>query len=389
MILAILLSLILLEDNFSNDADQPSLKSEMTKEMEEIYAKTIEHRDKLKSCEMEITTTYTHDKNGPVNGSSVFVKLYVDGDKIRAERHHSSKRFNIDSNQVYCDACINVPDCYLFFDNYSTKQNPNVNGAIQFADKALLRKEDPKYFFPDFRYLACSMNMTPKTKEPLLDFFYDKLWLSNSPGPIIWKVDIADDLYRGVKCKKIKQELPGTLRTTWISPEQGYSLRRIEQKICDREGNVLECYEIEVEVAQNEKSSLWFPSKWNFYKKSVDGVETSNKGEIRVTSLNQPIDPARFTMQDIELIPAGADVIWALETEKLPPEWKLPLIWDGKNVINKGVYSEEIINERKSESSNRRLLIISVNVILISSFAIIYLCKKMLINKPVIKGEKA
>ena len=123
---------------------------------------------------------------------------------------------------------------------------------------------------------------------------------------------------------------------------------------------------LENELSQDSASGLWYPSRWVYEYQKGTLVERE-ENFLEVISINQPIDPKRFTLADIEsLIPLGTPVIWKLDS---PPPAKGMFLWDGKKVV--GLSDYQVGNNRADAPWSRRLFLICVNTAGISAIVAI------------------
>ncbi len=166
----------------------------------------------------------------------------------------------------------------------------------------------------------------------------------------------------------------------WIAPDQGYSLRKATKNIHNKERNEeKENMSFEAEVEQHQPSGVWFPKSWRYSRKLlINGEETKNEetGLVTVHALNEPIDPACFSMENMD-IPAGTEVIWALES---PPPAKGTLYWDGHTIVSQGDFFLKQIEPQKRKS--RMALIVSVNAALIFGIVALHLYRRYRRLKP-------
>ncbi|MGL6194518.1 MAG: hypothetical protein ACRC2T_06810, partial [Thermoguttaceae bacterium] len=137
---------------------------------------------------------------------------------------------------------------------------------------------------------------------------------------------MTDEILDGVSCKKIsfldKQQTPVCV---WIAPDKGYSILRLEE---DSEKFNFHT-RMEVNVAQDESSGIWFPTK-------CVCIETDNAGKVnhryeinvKAVSLNSKINDDIFSPKTMN-VKVGATVTKIDAEDEASGNW----IWDGKDII--------------------------------------------------------
>ena len=192
-----------------------------------------------------------------------------------------------------------------------------------------------------------------------------------------FNVTITKEEYKETMCKKIvfeqSDQTSTVANTLWIAEGQGYAVRKHYYQ-CDMYDELLE-----VDVALDEGSGLWFPTAWHYEQKRTDGNKrhSVDGGTITNIVLNKPIPDGIFEIKNIEPIQAGAPVTW--RAELVPPPYGArtgELIWDGNDIVTRGMFAEGLVAKAAAENKGKRFkMMILVNVACISLIIALFLMR--------------
>jgi len=235
----------------------------------------------------------------------------------------------------------------------------NTLGRLKALDEMLV---GPSGWQPSITWTGIDKN-SPFVAE-LSSFFTDHR------EEIVYKltVTITKEEYKGTTCKKITftstfSDDAVVVNTLWIAIEQGYALRKYHYQN-SRYDELLE-----IDVALDESSGIWFPSAWNYERTMLSGQPGfSQYGTVRNVVLNKPIPDDVFEIKNIEIIPAGVMVRWHAELVP-PPHGVHPsgeLLWDGNDIVTRGMLAENLVADIIAEDKSKRIqTIILANVIIV------------------------
>ncbi len=129
---------------------------------------------------------------------------------------------------------------------------------------------------------------------------------------------------------------------------------------------------LEVDVALDAASGIWFPSAWHYERKNEGQKPTVQDVTITDVVLNKPLPESLFEMQDIKILPAGVAVNWL--AKMVPPPAEGRLFWDGNEIVSQDEY---IQNAFKNNDGGRNFsIIICFNVGVLALIYAIYAWKK-------------
>ncbi len=99
--------------------------------------------------------------------------------------------------------------------------------------------------------------------------------------------------------------------------------------------------------------------------KRDEKVEVFEECTLEVKSMNEPIPDEIFTIATLPGLEKGTVVAWFLNDAS---PGKIPLVWDGKEIVGEGVMSfKDVMEEVGSKTQQRRrYFIIAVNATVIS-----------------------
>jgi len=356
-----------------------------------LFQEGFWHRDLITSGQMDISYRFvTIGKGGKVeNESSYETFVTFDEERHRVDQRHT-QRYNPDAGgtniphvSVGCIGCYEGNNQLLV--TYSQYENPNkpderswliVNDkGQQFEGREWSNMWTTRLgFIP--KYIVYFNGARPEYRFPIQEVL-DEAWYLLHGKSIrsldsgVTEVNITDEDYKGTECKKIVLEIKWddgfiTRNSLWFAVNQGYALRKqhFQESVYDDL--------LEVDVALDEESGIWFPSSWRYERKhSSDGSPRfSEAGTIKNVVLNKPIPDKFFTMQELKTIPAGVPVAW--HAKQVPPPHgaqRGELLWDGTDIITRGMYSQnmlaQMIEKSKSERAARITKVLLINAIAI------------------------
>jgi len=352
----------------------------------DMLRKGFVHREQIKSGQMEITcrTTMMNRNGGLDNERDRNITLAFDEGRQRVDkrdvfRNNPHAGDNTPHVSVGCVGCYNGDNRLLVeYSQHVKADDPSSHSVLSIYDTGLRFKgqeatnlwTNELSFIPQY-IVYFHTNRFP-TKKTIGDA--KSLLFATTVGTLesgITGVSIIEEEYKGTPCKKITFDTQSSdgavmLTTLWIAVEQGYSLRKHHTQIS---GSKMANYDelLEVDVALDKGSGVWFPSAWH-YKRNNDGIPfISQTGTIKNVVLNKPIPEKVFTMQDIKIIPEGIRAYW--NTELVPPPHEAQrgaLIWDGTNIVTQGMFNEGLVENLVAQSRVERFKMVTlVNVAVI------------------------
>ncbi|MBX9790447.1 MAG: hypothetical protein K2Y37_16125 [Pirellulales bacterium] len=146
-------------------------------------------------------------------------------------------------------------------------------------------------------------------------------------NPARKNTELRPEALAGRECMLVTiTRLNGASVRAWIDPQRGPSVLRMEVEFKDASRWLRNT--IELEVAVDKPSGLWFPVKCHYERKSSRPREERTEDcTIQVISLNQPIPPEVFTFAGI-----GVPVGWPV-SDRTRPDIDRQLAWDGQAVV--------------------------------------------------------
>jgi len=139
-------------------------------------------------------------------------------------------------------------------------------------------------------------------------------------------ISVEDAELNGFRCKKITREnRSGVTVSIWIDPARDASVVRYEAGI--GQGEVRRVTEIQTELRQDAASGRWFPDSYVYRSVSGGVVVNEEKGRVRVTGLNRPVDPERFELAGMDIPPGtGISLMGKLQRSGFQK-------WDGRDAV--------------------------------------------------------
>ncbi len=118
---------------------------------------------------------------------------------------------------------------------------------------------------------------------------------------------------------------------------------------------------LEVDVALDAGSGIWFPSAWHYERKNDGEFRTSQDVTITDVVLNKPLPEHLFDMKDIKILPVGVNVRW--NATMIPPPAEGRLFWDGNDVVSHEDYISALIKTPHDKSRVRRIICFNVGIV--------------------------
>ena len=383
--------------------------SELKEYILDLLQKSFAHREQIKSGQMVVTKHYVvkNQSNGNVNSDQTRkITLSFDEERKRADTHNTGSHFIpspdapspvVSYDSVGCIGCYKGDNRLLFeYTNFSPKRKE----LSEYLLDSLLERSvmhvydinqleeniDAKHWTDEFgfmpQYLAIFCLDRLPTKERVAEaqsyLFVNAVDMLDSGGT---DVTITEEDYKGTLCKKITFELQtvnssrqefSILNTLWIAEGQGYALRKQHFQYDAMSEELLE-----VDVALDKDSGIWFPSAWHYEKNMRGKPYVQENGTVKNVILNQPLPEKLFDMKDLKVLPAGVLVSW--RAKLVPPphggQWG-ELLWDGNDFVTRGMFAENLVASYAAENKSKRIItILLVNIAVISLLSGIYLLR--------------
>lgn len=357
--------------------------SELT-EIRAILTKIVEGRQKIKSGHFLLDAKWRgrdYGDNGiETQTQNYSMDIFVQNEKIRMEKTRGRDHYFVLKNAF-------TPSSFVLFSPSPYSVLPLPSGVMQrpvialyegdydYADNSTTSDGHPIVFFtpsrdffpPDVRVLG----IVEAAAEPGMNIDY----LNSSRFRIIDGFRLSDlslaDVELGASlCKRLTwtttrdEDRPTIVRySCWVDPRKEYIVRRYET-VCEASFGRLH-NSMENEVTQHAASGIWYPSRWTFEMKRDEKVEVFEECTLEVKSMNEPIPDEIFTIATLPGLEKGTVVAWFLNDAS---PGKIPLVWDGKEIVGEGVMSfKDVMEEVGSKTQQRRrYFIIAVNATVIS-----------------------
>jgi len=335
-----------------------------------LLQRGFDHREQIKSGQMVIAKRLkTWSPDGSEEGEMTMeITIAFDENRRRVDRRVTYAN-GVLVNDVGCIGCYKKDNRLLLeYSDYQT--GPNLRRAIEIYDVKQLDENILTNFWTNRygiipQYLGYFQLDRFPTKARLESA--KRYLLVNTIGMLdsgVTAVTITEENHKGVLCKKIVFETNWpdgrvTRNTLWIAEEQGYALRKRYFQNASGHDVLLE-----VDVALDADSGIWFPSAW-YYEQSRDGKPyTRESVTIKNVALNKPLPESLFDMKDIKIIPVGAGVIWTAEL--VSPPHRGQLIWDGNDFVTRGMFNEGLVAQMAAQNRSERFqTMILINVAIV------------------------
>jgi len=354
-----------------------------------LFQNSFALRDQITAGQMDIalrrTTTGQFENEGTWE-----ITVAFDEERQRVERRVVLKNNRYAGGQNIPRISIGCIGCYegnnqlvVTYSQYVNPDRPNERSWLIVNDKGQQFEGEewvnewtislgfiPRYIV----YFGGSVDNrfpTQKTLAQAWDLLYN-----NSLGMLesgVTDVTILDVDYKGTKCRKVVFETKWddgsvTRNAFWFAVEQGYALRKHHfQTGGSSPGDYNEL--LEVDVALDKDSGIWFPSAWRYVRTDGNGnPRVTEEGTITNVVLNKPIPERIFTMQDLKTIPAGIPVVWHTELVPAPhgAQRHGELLWDGNDIVTRGMFNEGLVAQMAAQHRSERfqtMILINVAVI--------------------------
>ena len=358
--------------------------------IETLLQKGFAHREQIKSGQMSITSHWKRtNRDGNVeHDRNRKIILAFDGERQLVDEHNDYAP-DISYDQVGCFGCYNGDNrLHFYYSNPPVGQREPKDVSIpQYGidiwDRKQLVEDEISTpwthhlgFIPQYVAYFSGNGRFPTKKGFEI---YKNLLLANTISALesgYGDVVIAEEDYKGTLCKKLefKSIIPGSIGayTIWIAEGQGYALRKQYYT------SSLHDETLEVDVALDKDSGIWFPTSWNYERIDKEGryLLHTEQGAITDIVLNKPIPEGVFDMKNIKTLPAGASVTWHAQLV-LPPHGEQrvgALLWDGNDIVTQGMFNEGLVAKMAAENkSNRIKTIVLVNVSILALICAIFL----------------
>jgi hypothetical protein len=135
----------------------------------------------------------------------------------------------------------------------------------------------------------------------------------------------------------------GLVVSTWIAPEAGYSVLRMETQGSDESNRYVDTIDTSYTMLDRD---VWFPATCS-YRRQINGV-TTDEELLTMTPIqvNKPLAPGVFDLEGMGIIP-GTHVQYD------PAPSKAQLRWDGHTVVPIPL-EELLLSMRKEPQASRR-----------------------------------
>ena len=345
----------LTQDRHRVVAQRIDVPAETKEYIKDLIQKGFDQRERIKSGQMVITD---HLKN-LLRREEVTRKITIafDESRRRVDRHNA--HLGVSYNDVGCIGCYKNDSRLILWYNDHQYNEEDVRYALTVHDENTVFK----FWSVDFgflpQYLAYFRTDRFPTKENL-ESGGKRFFLAHSVGMLEYcsELTIDDEEHKGVMCKKITfygEASNGALKNTlWIAETQGYSVLK-QHFLFTRTAEVFDEELLEVDVALDKDTGIWFPSSWLYEDTRGGKASFWQNGTVENVVLNKPLPETLFDIRDIKIIPAGAQVHWRAKVVP-PPHGASPtgeLIWDGNDIITRGMYNENLVKQAAAASKSK------------------------------------
>jgi hypothetical protein len=220
-------------------------------------------------------------------------------------------------------------------------------------------------------------------EEKIDDYLCYKIsW--NFVGSLITDRIVTDENGRELtgkeKIEYLRSERSKGWRTCWFDKMRGNLIRKMITHSEDANANLHGSLKqagispmvstITNELSQDKQSQLWYPSKWRYVQTRGDKLYEHEEGSMEYNSINQPIPPEYFSLENINELKPDCPVEWNLNS--VPPG-KGKLIWDGKKIVGLEVDTDSHAAKLKNR---RTIFIILANILIISGIILIQIFRR-------------
>ncbi|MDR1384234.1 MAG: hypothetical protein LBJ67_10410 [Planctomycetaceae bacterium] len=335
---------------------------------QQILDKVIANRKKITSCQFSLKSERKTTKdNKIVNSGSFSMLVYSQGIKARMEKIYGQTHATLYRN-CYEDKTLmmcNLKPYYAL--NPPDKVSEPYIVIYDFDGKTLFDKpfgDSLDYNIPNVQVLGLVAIASDSLFYNIESYFaLNRETLGGLPQNC--EVIKEDSLIKVTWSYKLPSKKEGSVPqylvfNYWFEPDKDYIVRKVEST--DSTYKMLET--LNNNVVQDKKTGIWYPSDWTYecYRNNV--LETQEKCTLNVTSINENIDEEIFTLKKLQGLEKGTYVHWKRKSQ---PPYKLPLAWDGTDIVSKGTADFKIVTEgiEAEKAKNRHFKILIINAVFI------------------------
>ena len=320
-----------------------------------ILAKILESRQSIQQGHVEVETVYTNHGAGEPALRREW-NIWFEGDTKR--RSDVTQGGNTEA------VCL---DCYAERTElyYTTRppSGPNTTMTLVFYDGYGEPSSDRTV--PNPRWFGCLPDAIKNA-----EFYLSPLEIYGSkPDKSTEYPKIVSDMRANVDCWKVDWKFvfrhqgmsTNVPCAIWVDKSDVSHILRVESHF-EADGVLyVDGVDSESEKYQNK---IWFPTKLT-YRRTEDGkVTESQDTQIRVVSLNEPLQPDTFSPKGIDFLKPGTPVSWNLERDR--PAEKVELVWNGREVVARGTFEmDKVMAESvRFKPINMFLMLLGIAMIL-------------------------
>jgi hypothetical protein len=281
---------------------------------EEVEKQVLEYRQALKHAELKLSQATYLKESGPPDRERR-TRIWFDGKKLRNDielRYNADQPFHREIHGHHCER-----EGYLLF--YS-QEPPAPGTALAMSFQKIEPATDPLSCpVIDPRLLGLAVCSSPDLAQ---SHFEEWVRPPNRRPPSIRKTTL-----NGKDLLLIEYTLlNGVLVRTWVAPEWGPSIVRMEAEDVVDGKQMLDS--TVCDYADPPPGRYWYPKSCT-YQRMIDG-KLANKevAQVEIVSLNQPIPPEAFTL-------AGMGIAKGTPIKGLPTADKAdgPRFWNGETIL--------------------------------------------------------
>ncbi len=257
----------------------------------EIEQQAIDHRQRIKYGHVVLDWKEARlGRSGrPGGGTQVRkVELFFHLDEKRSDEQRGEEL------QIRCTNATSIGQFAAYV------ASPRHDPFVTLTNRSQVTDE-PRYFILDPRELGCLPGPYGLT-------------LSRGIDSYLTRPDRSDDKVTaatldGIPCRLISYTTDTQAHIkVWICPERDFNVLRWESRFTSSNGTTYEDIS-QIEVTRHEPSGIWFPSKVEYVRKRDDADFLLETIAVTLQSLDEPLDPALFTVAGIDKIAEGTRVV--------------------------------------------------------------------------------
>ncbi len=316
---------------------EPAGVAERPLDVDAVVERLIANRSRIEDrWHVEIHWTVEPPEPPPVTGlraTNVSLTTWRDGPLYRTEtvrRYKPEERFSGLEAELYTEYFIrNGPKKY----HWSTKREPSegVPGGSRCA-LAIFDRQNTEAADTGRNIRWMGWYIAPLSPHP--DSFF------RSPG-FEWSVHPGE--WDGITCHVLKGVRQGDregIAEVWVAPEHGWSV--IRGTFAD---DILKI-ETTIDVQQWKESGIWLPTRVvRRFSDSDSQLIAQQTVTYAVHSLNEPIDPAVFTLETLPVDPGTVVAFYPPRGGSLTRH-----VWDGEKVVEQ---APEVAGGAEERASGR------------------------------------